>query len=44
VQQEDAVRFQITICHLKIGGVVFRPHVFEHADGDNAVELSFRSR
>ena len=39
VQQEDAVRFQIPIHHLKIGSVVFRPDVLEHADGNDPVKL-----
>ena len=39
MQQEEAVRFQITIHHLKVGVVVFWPHVLEHADGNDPVEL-----
>ena len=38
MQQETTVGFQITIDHIKIGGVIFRPDMFEHADGNNTIE------
>ncbi|SVM42905.1 Uncharacterised protein [Klebsiella pneumoniae] len=32
MEQETTFGLQITIDHIKIGGVIFRPDVFEHAD------------
>jgi hypothetical protein len=39
VQQEKTVRFDVAFYHVEIGLVIFRPDVFKHADGNNAIEL-----
>ncbi|MNF05062.1 hypothetical protein D3C80_2047070 [compost metagenome] len=39
MQQENAVRFDIAFGDIKVGLIIFRTHMFEHPDRDNAVKL-----
>ena len=39
MEQENTVWLQVSVGNVKIGSVVFRTHVLEHANGNDAVEL-----